>query len=70
MEKRIEELEIKLAFVEKHLADLDGIVRETLDAMETLQRELRQVRVELDVASELGDPGVERPPHHLGPASD
>lgn len=71
MERRIEDLEVKLAFVEKHVAELDGIVREALDAMDELRRELRQVRVELDVATETGgDLASERPPHHLGPTPD
>jgi len=38
-----------------------------LDAMDELQRQLKQVRAEIDVASESGDLAAERPPHHLGP---
>jgi len=67
MQRRIEDLEVKLAFVEKHLAELDAIVRQSLDAMDDLQRQLKQVRAEIDVASESGDLAAERPPHHLGP---
>lgn len=64
MERRIEDLEVKLAFVEKHVSELDELVREMADAIVTLGRELAQVRAQLDVASETGSLGDERPPHH------
>lgn len=67
MDDRLVDLEVKIAFVEQHVAVLDQLVREGLDALARLQRELHEVRTELDVASVRGDPGAERPPHHLGP---
>jgi len=63
-ERRLEELEVKVAFVEHHLAQLDELVRGCVDALDGLQREIRELREERSTASERGGLLDEVPPHH------
>jgi uncharacterized coiled-coil protein SlyX len=57
--ERIDEVEVKLAFLERHVLELDGVVRELAD-------ELRRVRAELaDLHESSGEkPGNDKPPHY------
>lgn len=64
MERRLEDLEVKLAFVERHLEELDQLVRGTLDAMDALRREVKTIRDQKDVVSARGPLEEEVPPHH------
>jgi len=52
MNERITKLEIRVAFLEKTLDDLDGVVRELGSQLEGLHREIVSVREE-SVPSEL-----------------
>lgn len=54
------DLEIKLAYQERLIRELDALVRSYVTRLETVERELRELRSALptDVA------GNERPPHY------
>jgi len=60
---RITDLEIKLAFMERHLLDLDTVVRELAARLERANLELAELR---DGPSSLGKTSLdqERPPHY------
>ena len=65
VEDRIVELEIKVAYQERLIADLDAVVRDFTARVETLTRQLEQVQ-ELALAGstdEIG-PADEKPPHY------
>jgi uncharacterized coiled-coil protein SlyX len=62
VDDRLMDLEIKVAFLEKHVADLDGVIREMAQHIEILRRELAEVRDRSDGTPEK--PGDERPPHY------
>lgn len=61
---RLTEVEIKMAFLEHHVAELDELLRRSIARVEELEREVGQVRAQLDVASETGTLRDEKPPHH------
>ena len=62
METRFTELEIRYSHLERQVADLSDVVFGQQKIIESLQRELANIRVKV---RELGDPLVdEKPPHY------
>jgi uncharacterized coiled-coil protein SlyX len=67
MDQRIEDLEVRIAYLEKNIADLDGVVRELGQGMTGLSQQLQELRESFSDAlgeasrSTLGD---EVPPHY------
>lgn len=66
MDERVMNLEVKVSFLEKTVADLDDVVRETRDLMERMHLELKQLReaVKDGDSNEAFDPDAEVPPHY------
>ena len=64
MEERMTDLEVKIAFVEHHVAQLDELVRKVAGRLDEMQAELASLREQLAEASKLGSPEEEVPPHH------
>jgi uncharacterized coiled-coil protein SlyX len=62
LDSRFEALEIKIAYVEKSVADLDEVVRLLADQMQELARDLRELREER--SSGVDRQSVEVPPHY------
>ena len=60
-EERMQDLEIKLAFQDKLIADLDALVRQLGDRLVVMQRELDELK---KTAAAPALPGNERPPHY------
>ena len=68
MDDRLTRVEEKLAHLERHVGELDGVVREGFDRIEELSAELRRLNDRLAQQSEPGEgdgPDAERdrPPH-------
>lgn len=66
-ELRMEELEVKVSYLEHQLAELDGLVRELFAANTELRREmlgLKETREEGSLTFGEGGVGVEKPPHY------
>jgi len=62
VEDRFTELEIRYSHLERQVADLSDVVFAQQKIIESLQRELANMRVKV---RELGDPLVdEKPPHY------
>ena len=62
METRFTELEIRYSHLEHQVADLSDVVFGQQKIIESLQRELANIRVKV---RDLGDPVVdEKPPHY------
>ena len=62
--ERVIELEEKVAYLEKHLGDLDEVVRDLAARMRKHNDGVAAVRKMLeDHLSEQSDPGDEKPPH-------
>ena len=62
METRLTEIEIRYSHLERQFADLSDVVFGQQKTIESLQRDLSNIRVKL---RELGDPVVdEKPPHY------
>jgi uncharacterized coiled-coil protein SlyX len=61
MQKRVEELEVKIAFQEHTMAQLDEVVRELRAEVDSLRHELREIREQATVGEEDPD---QRPPHY------
>ncbi len=53
-ERRVEDLEVKVAFLEKQLLDLNEVVREQGDALDRLALELRLLRRQLELQADGG----------------
>ena len=62
MEARVTELEIKVAYLERLLGELDGVVRTLSDELSLVRRELSRLSAKNDDESEL--PPNEKPPHY------
>lgn len=66
-ERRIEDLEVKCAFLEHQLSELDGLVRELFASNAELHRqigELRDTRAAAEESSLTFGAGPEKPPHY------
>ena len=62
--ERIEDLEVKLAFQDKLIADLDALVRTFGDRLDAMQRQIDQLKKAAESPElPLGSPN-ERPPHY------
>lgn len=62
-DKRLEDLEVKVAYLEHQLAELDGLVRELFSAHAEQRKELEALRERPEDSLTIG-PGIERPPHY------
>ncbi|MFT7578486.1 MAG: putative coiled-coil protein SlyX [Myxococcota bacterium] len=67
MSERIENIEVKLAYLEKRMIDLDAVVCDVGDAMMALRDELKEIRE--TASGDPGQPSVRRledevPPHY------
>lgn len=63
MEERIERMEEKLAWLERHLLELDGVVRQVVDQLSSLRLELGEIR-EKQSAMQEEPSSYEVPPHY------
>ena len=61
--QRIEDVEVKVAFLESHLLELSDVVRGLADQVARLEEELRVLREQVQV-DEMTGGGVEKPPHY------
>ncbi|TVQ92684.1 MAG: SlyX family protein [Deltaproteobacteria bacterium] len=61
MQRRVEDLEVKVAYLEKLIEDLDEVVRSQADAIDRLARELKELREEV---VDVEDEGHQVPPHY------
>lgn len=64
MEDRIVDLEVRLAYQDKIIADLDEVVRAFADRVVKLERELEVVKDTLKAGVPEVGPQDERPPHY------
>lgn len=66
MDERTEALEVKVAYLEHQIAQLDELVRELFGTVDGLRDELRRVREERGEADDGDsfDLVAERPPHY------
>ena len=64
MEDRIVELEVRVAYQDKLIGDLDEVIRTFAQRVEVLERELAELKHSLkEGASEIG-PADDKPPHY------
>ena len=61
---RIEDLEIKLAFQDKLIADLDALVRGFGDRLDAMQRQIDQLKKAVESPELPLGASNERPPHY------
>jgi len=66
MDRRMEDMEVRVAFLEKGLADLDEVIGEVANKMDLIHQELQQLKdhVRTDEVTVRGDPIDEVPPHY------
>jgi SlyX protein len=64
MEERIVELEVRVAYQEKMLRDLDEIVTAYAARIDVLTRELVEMRLRLDSGAGAEEISDEPPPHY------
>lgn len=64
IERRVEDLEVRLAFLARDLEALDGVVRESVDALRAVERALHELREASSGVSERASDSIEVPPHH------
>jgi len=67
MDRRLEELEVRMAYLEKGLIDLDQVVQSLGTGIDDLKNEVVGLRSSLvEAVGGLGktDPAAEKPPHY------
>jgi SlyX protein len=62
--ERIEDLEVKLAFQDKLIRDLDALVRSFGDRLDETRRELAELKAALRSPEGALGPANEPPPHY------
>ncbi|MBC8069860.1 MAG: SlyX family protein [Deltaproteobacteria bacterium] len=64
MEERIVELEVRVAYQEKMLRDLDEVVSAYANRIDVLTRELEELRRRVESGGDAQDISDEPPPHY------
>ncbi|MFT5679441.1 MAG: putative coiled-coil protein SlyX [Myxococcota bacterium] len=66
LEKRLEDLEVRMAFLEKGLGDLDQVIQQLAGELDHMRHTTAQLREQLqsDSLTIRGDPMDEVPPHY------
>jgi len=62
--ERLEDLEVKLAFQDKLIRELDALVRTFGDRLDKTERELKQLRDAVRSPESAMGPANEPPPHY------
>ena len=57
-------LEVKVAFQEHQIGELNDVIREMADRIDDMQRDLRSLKETVSASAKLGDQKNERPPHY------
>ena len=65
-DERLTDVEIRIAFLERTLTDLDDVVRSLADQMDLIRRELQELRAELstDRITVSASAADDVPPHY------
>ncbi|HEY5951742.1 MAG TPA: SlyX family protein [Kofleriaceae bacterium] len=64
LSERVEDLEVKLAFQDKLIRELDALVRTFGDRLDAAQRELDQLKQSIRSPEPIVGPANEPPPHY------
>lgn len=66
LERRMEDVEVKIAFVEKAISDLDEVVRELAMGLDGLKAELHTLREQVvsEADAQASPTDMEPPPHY------
>lgn len=64
VEERIIELEVKIAYQDKLIADLDEVLRSFTSRVEELSRELAELKESIKADQSTIGPANEKPPHY------
>lgn len=62
--ERVTELEVKLAYQDRIIADLDGVVREFAERVERLERTVKSLRETAENSADPVGAADEKPPHY------
>jgi uncharacterized coiled-coil protein SlyX len=62
--ERLEDLEVKLAFQDKLIRELDALVRTFGDRLDAAERELKQLKAGVRAGEPAMGPANEPPPHY------
>ena len=64
--ERLEDIEVRIAFIEKNILDLDEVVRTLSEHLDQMRRDLSLLREHVTdgTLTVQGDPRDERPPHY------
>jgi uncharacterized coiled-coil protein SlyX len=65
MAERVEDLEVKVAFLERDLRELDDVVRDLVGRIIRMETELNSLRERVEPASVHGGLEEEVPPHSV-----
>jgi SlyX protein len=64
IERRIDELEMRLAHQEKTIAELNDVITAQWKKMEALERQLRRFGEDLQAMDSVDAPANQKPPHY------
>jgi SlyX protein len=63
-EKRLDDLEMRLAHQDKTIAELNDVITSQWKAIDTLERKLRRLNEELEAVQATEAPPIQKPPHY------
>ena len=64
MNERVTDLEVKVAFQERHIAELDEVVRVAVDQIRRLEKEFFELQRQMNTREGGNDLKDEEPPHY------
>jgi SlyX protein len=64
MEKRIDELEMRVAHQEQTISDLNDVITAQWKKLEMLERQLQRFGEELEALETTEAPTIQKPPHY------
>ena len=64
MDDRLTDVEVKLAYLEDHVEQLDGLIRQLYDVVERQQRWIAEIAATDGLTDKGSDAETEKPPHY------
>jgi uncharacterized coiled-coil protein SlyX len=63
-DSRLIELEVKVAYLERYISELDGVVRDQATLLARVTAQVEHLRTQLSAVTASAGPADDKPPHY------